>query len=87
MSYSISCRSDFPSKTQAAKHVAHLLGVGCKETVMTWVNQAEVDSGVRIGTTTEEHDEIKHLKRENAELRRANGILKAASAFFAAELD
>jgi len=54
---------------------------------MTWVNQAEVDSGVRIGTTTEEHDEIKHLKRENAELRRANGILKAASAFFAAELD
>jgi len=82
-----SCRAEFPSKNQTAKHVANLLGVGCKETVLTWVKQVEVDSGTRVGTTTEEHAEIRRLKRENAELRRANGILKAASTFFAAELD
>lgn len=82
-----SCRADFSSKSQTARHVAHLLGVGCKETVLTWVGQAEVDSGTKIGTTSEEHAEIKRLKKEVAELKRANGILKAASAFFAAELD
>jgi len=82
-----SCRSEFSSKTQTAKHVAELLGIGCKETVMVWVDQVEVDGGTRIGTTTEQHDEIRRLKREVAELKRANGILKAASAFFAAELD
>jgi len=81
------CRQDFKTKTATAAHVAHLLGVGCKETIMTWVRQAEVDSGQRVGTTTDEHDEIKRLRREVAELKRANGILKAASAFFAAELD
>ena len=52
-----------------------------------WVRQAEVDAGQRPGTTSEESAEIKRLKREDAELRRANEILKAASAFFAAELD
>jgi len=46
-----------------------------------------VDGGVRPGTTTEESDELKRLRRENAELKRANDILKAASAFFAAEID
>jgi len=51
------------------------------------VRQAQVDSGSRAGTTTEESAELKRLKRENAELRRANSILKTASAFFAAELD
>ena len=49
--------------------------------------QGQVDSGSRAGTTTEESAELKRLKRENAELRRANSILKTASAFFAAELD
>ena len=67
--------------------VAQLLGVGTAETVRKWVRQAEVDAGARPGVTTEESAEIKRLKRENAELRRANEILKAASAFFAAELD
>ncbi len=57
------------------------------ETVRLWVRQAERDTGRRPGATTEELAELKRLKRENAELRRANDILKAASAFFGAELD
>jgi transposase len=52
-----------------------------------WVRQAEVDQGSRPGKTTEELAEIRELKKEVAELRRANQILKSASAFFAAELD
>jgi transposase len=51
------------------------------------VRRAEIDAGQRAGLTSEETAEIKRLKRENAELRRANEILKAASTFFAAELD
>ena len=51
------------------------------------MRRAEVDAGTRPGITTEENEQIKTLKREVAELRRANEILKAASAFFAAELD
>ena len=51
------------------------------------VRQAEIDSGRRPGLTSEEHEEIKKLRRENYELRRANEILKAASVFFAKELD
>src|SRR3954451_21675739 len=57
------------------------------ETVRLWVRQAEVDGGARPGASTDELAELKRLKRENAELRRANDILKAASAFFGAELD
>ena len=52
-----------------------------------WVRRAEVDGGRRAGPTSDELAELKRLKRENAELRRANDILKAASAFFGAELD
>ena len=51
------------------------------------IRRQQVDVGQRPGVTTEAQAEIKKLKRENAELRRANEILKAASAFFAAELD
>ena len=57
------------------------------ETVRLWVRQAEKDAGRRPGATTEELAELKKLKRENAELRRANDILKAAASFFGAELD
>jgi transposase len=57
--------------------------VGTSETVREWVRRAEVDAGQRPGTSSEERVEIKRLKREVAELRRANEILKAASAFFA----
>jgi transposase len=67
--------------------VAELLGIGTPETVRKWCRQAEVNAGSRPGSTTEESAEVKRLKRENAELRRANAILKAASTFFAAELD
>ena len=75
------------SEWAAISEVARLLGVGCAETVRKWVRQGQVDAGSRPGTTTEESAELKRLKRENAELRRANAILKTASAFFAAELD
>jgi transposase len=51
------------------------------------VRQAQVDDGQRPGVTTEESAELKRLRRENAELKRANEILKSAATFFAAELD
>jgi transposase len=75
------------SEWAAMGEVARLLGIGTAETVRKWVRQAEVDVGRRAGTTTEESSELKRLRRENAELKRANAILKAASTFFAAELD
>ena len=63
--------------------------VGCTgETLRTWVRRAERDQGLRPGPTTEDHDRIKALERENRELRQANEILRKASAYFAqAELD
>ena len=68
-------------------HVAQDIGLPA-ETLRKRVRQAEADQGLRPGMpTTEEREEIKKLKRENAELRRANEILKAASVFFATELD
>nr|pir hypothetical protein a - Mycobacterium bovis insertion sequence IS987 [Mycobacterium tuberculosis variant bovis] len=80
-------RGQHDSEWAAISEVARLLGVGCAETVRKWVRQAQVDAGARPGTTTEESAELKRLRRDNAELRRANAILKTASAFFAAELD
>ena len=66
--------------------VARQLGVH-PETLRLWVRQAEVDSGARPGTTSEDARRIAELEREVRELRRANEILKAASAYFARELD
>jgi transposase len=66
--------------------VARQLGIGT-ETLRTWVRQAEVDGGLRPGVTSEQARRIAELEREVKELRRANEILKAASAFFARELD
>jgi transposase len=80
-------RPDYPSDWPAIVAVAGKLGIGSAETLRKWVRQAEVDAGQRPGVTSEDSAEIKRLKRENAELRRANEILKAASVFFAAELD
>ena len=58
------------------------------QTLHTWVKRVEVDSGVREGVSTSELQRLKELERENKELRKANEILKLASAFFAqAELD
>jgi transposase len=80
-------KADYPSEWAAIGAVTQKLGIGSMETLRKWVRRAEVDGGTRPGITSEEHAEIKRLKREVAELRRANEILKAASAFFAAELD
>jgi transposase len=66
--------------------VARQLGVH-RETLRLWVRQAEVDGGQRPGTSSEDARRIAGLERENRELRRANEILKAASAYFARELD
>lgn len=77
----------YGSQWAAITAVADKLGVGAPETVRTWVRRAEVDAGKRPGVTTEEAEELKRLKREVAELRRANEILKAAAIFFGAELD
>ena len=66
--------------------VGHQLGINT-ETLRNWVNKAEVDSGQRPGITTDDKQRIAELERENRELRRANEILKAASAYFARELD
>jgi transposase len=80
-------KDDFPSEYEAIRTIAARLGIGSTETLRKWVRRAEVDGGTRPGKTSSELAEIRDLKREVAELRRANEILKAASAFFAAELD
>lgn len=63
--------------------------IGCTpETLRSWINKMEVDSGTRPGVTTDQANRLKELERENRELKRANEILRKASAFFAAaELD
>ena len=66
--------------------VANQLGYGV-ESVRAWVRQADVDEGARPGTSSDEAARVKALEQEVKELRRANSILKSASAFFAAELD
>ena len=76
----------FESKRPIA-HVAADLGVH-KESLRHWVRQAETDAGARKDLlTTSERERLKALERENRELRKANEILKAASVFFAKELD
>jgi transposase len=80
-------RGDHDSEWAAMTKVAALLGVKTPETVRQWVRQAEVDAGARPGVTSQESEELRRLRRENAELKRANAILRAASTFFAAELD
>jgi transposase len=66
--------------------IARQLGIG-PESLRKWVHQAEVDRRQRPGTPSDEARRIADLERENRELRRANEILRSASAFFAAELD
>lgn len=69
-----------------AARVANQLGYGV-ESVRLWVKQAEIDRGIRSGTTSAEAAENKRLRQENRELKRANEILKRAAHFFGAELD
>jgi transposase len=79
-------RDDHPSQWAAICSIADKFGM-THETLRRWVRQAETDDGRRPGITTDERQRLKVLERENFELRRANEILKSASAFFAAELD
>ena len=79
-------RAELGTDHGTVKRVATQLGIGT-ESVRSWVKQAEIDTGSRAGTTSEDSEELKALRQEVRELRRANGILKSASAFFAAELD
>ena len=83
----VDARRDPVTRAGALKRIGEQLGIN-PETLRNWVTQAEVDDGVRPGTTTDDAARIVELERENRELRRANEILKTASAFFAqAELD
>lgn len=77
---------EYASQWEAIVTVAQMLGPQA-ETVRKWVRRAEIDRGSRPGRSSEEVEELRRLRRENAELRRANDILKAAASFFGAELD
>ena len=80
-------RGEYPSLWAAVESMAPKIGC-VPQTLLEWVKRVEVDCGVREGITTSEAQRVKDLERENKELRRANEILKLASAFFAqAELD
>ena len=79
-------QGEYPSQWKAILSIAEKLDVH-RETLRNWVRRAEVDDGRRPGLTTDERAKMRELERESKELRRANEILKRASAFFAAELD
>ena len=79
-------QGEYPSQWKAIESISRQLGLH-HETLRLWVRRAETDAGDRPGLTTDERARMKELERENKELRRANEILKAASAFFGAELD
>ena len=75
-------RGEYPSLWAAIESIS--AKIGCvPQTLNEWVKKSEIDSGARDGVTSEERERIKALERENKELRRANEILKLASAFFA----
>jgi transposase len=77
---------EYPSQWKAIESISEKLSIN-HETLRQWVRRAETDAGHRPGLTTDERARMRELQRENKELRRANEILKAASAFFGAELD
>jgi transposase len=80
-------RGEYPSLWAAVESIAPKIGC-VPQTLLDWVKRQEIDSGQREGVTTTEAQRVKDLEREVKELRRANEILKLASAFFAqAELD
>jgi transposase len=74
-------RREDPGDSSVISRGARQLGVGT-ESLRNWVKQADVDAGTRPGLTTEEREELKRLRKENFELRRANDILQAAATFF-----
>ena len=77
-------RKELGTDHGTVRRVADQLGIGV-ESLRSWVKQAEVDDGVKPGVTTAEAAKIKELEQELKELRRANAILRSASAFYAAE--
>ncbi len=79
-------RPSHPNMMSAVRHVAGLLGMS-PETLRLWQRRYEVDAGAKPGVTTDAAARIKQLEKEVSELRKANEILKAASVFFAKELD
>ena len=79
-------RGEYESEWAAITSIAQKCGMTA-ETLRKWVRQTEIDGGRRPGVSSAEAQRIKELEREVKELRRANEILKAASAFFARELD
>ena len=80
-------RGDYPSLWAAVESIAPKIGC-VPQTLLDWVKRAQIDGGSRPGTSTAEAQRVKELEREVKELRRANDILRTASAFFAqAELD
>lgn len=79
-------QDEYDSQWAAITSVATKLGM-TPETLRKWVRRAEIDEGQRPGLTTTERERLKELEKENKELRRANEILRAAAAFFGAELD
>ncbi len=79
-------QGEYPSQWAAIGSIATKCGM-TPETLRKWVRRSEVDGGARPGLTSDERRRLAELERENRELRRANEILKAASAFFARELD
>ena len=82
----VEARRDPNTRAGALRRIGEQLGIN-PETLRNWVQQAEIDAGDRPGVTTDDAQRIAELEREVRELRRANAILKSASAFFAAELD
>ena len=79
-------RDEYPTEWAALASISSKLGM-TPETLRKWLRRDQVDSGGRPGVTTSERERIRQLEREVRELRRANEILKAASIFFAGELD
>lgn len=73
---------EYPSQWQATCSIASKIGCS-PDSLKAWLQRSQVDAGEIPGTTTEERERIKALEKENRELRRANEILKTASAFFA----
>jgi len=78
----VEARRDPVTRPAACRRIGEQLGIN-PETLRNWVLQAEIDEGHRPGTTTDDATRLSELERENRELRRANAILKSASAFFA----
>jgi transposase len=79
-------RAELGTEHGTVFRVANQLGFGV-ESVRSWVRRADIDDGVTAGVTSDQAARVKALEQENRELKRANAILKSASAFFAAELD